>query len=492
MSSGITISKSAFIKGLQCYKSLYLKKHHPHLEDKVSDSLKSIFNKGTNIGLLAQNLFPGGTDLGIYIPDNFPQVFTLTNTLLQQDASVIYEADFSSDKLMCFTDILTKKNKKYLAYEVKGSTSVSDVYLWDTAFQYHVISLAGIQLHDIFVVYINNQYVRNGELDINQLFIIESVKDRILPLLPKVKAHISQMKSMLSNQAIPDINIGPHCTNPYSCSFMGHCWKHIPEYSVFNISRLSSEKKFKLYNNNIINISDVPDDFPLSANQQLQVICEKTGQSTINKPEISAFTNRLQYPLYFLDFETFQSAIPMFDQSKPFQQITFQYSLHIQEKPNGELIHKEFLAQAVSDPRTALLKQLVNDIGLVGHILVYNQGFEIARLNEMANDFPIYQFDIKNIVNRIIDLMIPFSQKHYYTPQMKGSYSIKKVLPALVPNLSYKGLNIAQGGDASLAFESLYTETDQSKIDQTRKDLLTYCGLDTLAMVKILETLNLT
>lgn len=483
------LSKSAFIRGLQCHKSLYFKKHNPELEDAVSESQQAIFDKGTNVGILAQELFAGGTDLGIYIPNNFSKVFTETKRLIEDDNINIYEAGFRFDNLLCFMDIIEKRDGKYYAYEVKGSTSVKDVYLWDTAFQYHVITSSGIELEDISVVHINNQYVRQENLNIQELFTIESVKDEILLLLPKVKEHIKRMRTMLNNNTAPQIDIGPHCSDPYGCSFMGHCWKDIPEYSVFNISRLSADKKFDLYNKGILKVSDIPDDYPLSSNQQLQVFAEKTGESTINKQEIKSFVDSLNYPLYFLDFETFNPAIPKFDQSKPYQQITFQYSLHIQEKPNGELIHKEFLAEANDDPRIPLIKQLIQDLNKFGDIVVYNKGFETGRLNEIARDFPGYQNQVCAINNRIVDLMTPFSQKHYYMPEMKGSYSIKKVLPALVPQLSYTDLNINQGGDASMAFESLYNETDKSNIEQTRKDLLEYCKLDTLAMVEIIEVL---
>ena len=488
--SQINISKSAFIRGLQCHKSLYLKKHHPDLEDKISEAQQAIFDKGTNVGLLAQTLFPGGIDLGSYIPNNFAEVFKQTDLLIQGEAP-IYEAGFKYDGLLCFMDILAKKDGKWRAYEVKGSTSVKETYLWDTAFQYHVLTSSGIDLEEISVVFLNNQYVRNGELDLQELFTIESVKDRILALQPKVIEYIKQMKRMLVDVTIPAIDIGPHCHDPYACSFLGHCWKNIPDYSVFNISRLNKNKKFELFHNGTINISDVPDNFPLSHNQQLQVSSEKTRESIIDINQIKLFVDALNYPLYFLDFETFQSSIPVFDHLKPFQQICFQYSLHILDKPNGTLIHKEFLAEAKDDPRILFIQQLINDIGHSGDIIVYNKGFETARLNEIGINFPEYKRQTEAINNRVVDLMTPFSQKHYYTPEMKGSYSIKKVLPALVPELSYVNLNINEGGSASLAFAYLYDETNTETIKKTRDDLLAYCKLDTLAMVEILKILNL-
>lgn len=483
------ISKSAFIKGIQCHKSLYLKKYHPELEDEISESQKSIFEKGTNIGLLAQELFPGGKDLGKYIPHNFSQVFKETKESLLKENPIIYEAGFNFDNLLCFIDILAKKDGKWEAYEVKGSTSVKEVFLWDAAFQYYLITSSGIQLEDFSLVYINNQYVKDGELDINELFVIESLLDRIKPLQAQVKAHIKQMRAMLKDNSILVKDIGPHCDDPYSCSFKGHCWKHIPEYSIFDISRLSKDKKFELYKQGIINVSDIPEEFPLSHNQQLQVFSEKSGESILDSNEIRTFIEGLKYPLYFLDFETFNPAVPLFDSSKPYQQIVFQYSLHILDKPEGDLIHKEFLAEAIDDPRIPFIKQLIRDIGRNGDIVVFNQGFETARLKEIAESFPQYLADVLNINNRVVDLMLPFSRKHYYMPEMKGSYSIKKVLPALVPKYSYADLNISEGGAASLSFEGLYNETVDTKISTIRKDLLAYCKLDTLAMVEILKVL---
>ena len=489
MNPNIPLSKSAFIRGLQCYKSLYLKKHHPDLEDAISDSQQAIFDNGTNIGMMAQKLFPNGVDLGLYIPDDFAKVFSETDDLIKRNTVNIYEAGFKHDNQLCFIDILEKKDEKYYAYEVKGSTSVKDVYLWDTAFQYYVITSSGIELEDISVVYINTNYVRQGDLNVQELFTIESVKNKILLLQPKVEEQIKQMRAMLNSSEPPQTDIGPHCNNPYNCSFMGHCWKNVPDYSVFNISRLSADKKFDLYHKGILEIADVPDSYPLSANQQLQVYTEKSGERIIDKKNISTFVESLNYPLYFLDFETFNPAIPKFDQSKPFQQITFQYSLHIQQEPDGVLIHKEFLAEAKGDPRVPFIEQLIKDLDKKGDIIVYSS-FEKSRLNDIAKYFPAYEDAIRNIISRIVDLMLVFSQKHYYTPEMKGSYSIKVVLPALAPQLSYKNLNINNGGNASMAFATLYDETDKTKIEQTRKDLLEYCKLDTLAMVEILNVLK--
>ena len=490
MQNRFILSKSAFIRGMQCHKSLYLKKHHPELEDAVSEAQQMIFNKGTNVGLLAQKLFPGGVDLGKYIPNNFNKAFSETERLIREEQEVIYEAGFRFDNLMCYMDILVKRDGKYYAYEVKGSTSVKDVNLWDAAFQYYVITSSGIELEDISIVYLNNQYVRQGKLDLRQLFIIESVKDKIIPRLPKVKAGLIEMQDMLSKPDIPDVDIGPHCSDPYGCSFAGHCWKKVPDYSVFNISNLNANKKFDLYKKGILKITDVPADYPLSPNQRMQIESEKTGKLQINKTEIKKFVNSLNYPLYFLDFESFQSAIPLFDNSKPYQQTVFQYSLHILDKPGGNLLHKEFLAEPSGDPRIPFIEQLIKDIGTNGDIIVYNKSFEKGQLKLIAKAFPQYSTQIRAINNRVVDLMTPFQKKYYYTPKMNGTYTIKNVLPALVPQFSYDNMAINNGMAASMSYENLYYETDQTIIDKTKQDLLEYCGLDTLAMVEILKVLE--
>ena len=491
--SKINLSKSAFTRGLQCHKSLYLKKHHPELEDPISDAQQAIFTGGTNVGLLAQQLFPGGIDLGHYIPGNYQKAFDETTLLLAKNEVVIYEAGFKKDNLLCFMDILTKKEGKYHAYEVKGSTSVKDLYLWDTAFQYHVITSSGIELEDISVVYLNTTYVKQGELDVHQLFTIESVKDRILPLLPQVKEQIRLMNNMLVNQDIPGIDIGPHCSDPYECSFMGHCWKHLPVNSIFSYKGLKSKTQWDLYNQNIYLVEDIPANQPLNQQEQLVVYTQKNNTSHINQNAIRSFVSNLNYPLYFLDFETlFMVSIPIYDNSSPFQQIPFQYSLHIKSDSHSKVEHKQFLAEADRnvDPRDAFIKQLINELGTEGDIMVYNATFEKGRLKEIQRMMPQYAAQIDSIINRVVDLMNPFRSRHYYAPKMKGSYSIKKVLPALVPGLSYDGMDIADGGSASNAFMSLLDETDPECITKTRNNLLKYCEMDTWAMVEILGILE--
>ena len=484
------ISKSSFIKGKQCLKALYLQKKYPELQDPVSEGQQAIFDQGHNVGELAQQLFPGGVMAAYDLPEGFMRSINRTKELIAHGNTIIYEAGLMYQNTHCFVDILMKEKDKWFIYEVKSSTEVKDVYIYDAAFQYYVINNLGLDIEDVSIVYINNKYVREGDIDINQLFSIESVFDRVIDIQAAVKNLLSGEVAALQKPDIPNIDIGPHCTDPYDCNFIGYCWKDVPDYSVFNISRLRTVKKFDLYNNGILNTSDVPDEYPLNPNQLLQVHADKTGETIIDKPAIKEFLNTLKYPLYFLDFETFNPAVPLYDHSKPYQQIVFQYSLHILDKPGGRLQHKEFLAQPTGDPRVPMIEQLIKEIGTQGGIVVYNRGFETGRLNEIAGTFPKYGPSIQNMLTRIVDLMIPFQQKLYYTPDMKGSYSIKKVLPALVPGFSYDDLEINNGGNASLAYANLLDEKDQQLIGKTWQNLLEYCKLDTLAMVELLKVLE--
>jgi hypothetical protein len=484
------LSKSTFIRGLQCEKSLYLYKHNYGLKDPTPSSLQAVFDQGTNIGLLAQQLFPNGLDAS---PENhFKMVESVGKTLdfISQGETIIYEATFLYNDVLAALDILVKDQQGWKAYEVKSSTKVSETYIKDAAIQFYTITNSGIDLKDISIVHINNQYVIDGELDIHQLFTIESVYDQVLEFVPRIPNEVRRLKNVIESPDIPNVDIGPHCSDPYDCDFKGTCWKHIPDYSVFNISGLKKDKKFDLYNQGLVTLDQIDlGKTDLNPNQVLQVQSEVNGTTHIDVEEIRNFTNGLNYPLYYLDFETIGPAVPKYNGSRPYQQLVFQYSLHIQENSTSVIEHREYLADPSQDPRVGFIEQLLEDCGTSGDILVYNIGFERGKLNDLIEVFPEYSNELGSVVNRLKDLMIPFQQKWYYTPEMKGSYSIKYVLPALVPELSYDGLPIKEGATASNTFLSMVNRTFEGDVEETRRQLLQYCELDTYAMVKILEKL---
>ncbi len=480
------------MKGNQCHKALYLNKYHRELQDEISDQQQAIFSSGTNIGELAQELFPGGVDATPESYYNFQASVKDTAEYIANGEKVIYEAAFQYQGVLCALDILVKKRGKWYAYEVKSSTSVKGPYILDTALQYYVITNSGIELADMSVVHINNKYKRKGPVDVHQLFTIESVLDQILPRQANIPKKIRELKRVLKGKDVPVMDIGEHCHIPYPCNFLGHCWKHIPEErSVFKLGN-SRGKEWDLYKKGIYAMEDIPDDYPLNKNQRLQVNGWKHGKTHIDKQGIKEFLKTVRYPMYFFDFETIRPIVPMWNNSVPFQQVPFQYSLHYQGRKNSKLQHFEFLAEheGAKDPRIALLEQLIEETKKPGDIWVYNIGFERARMNEFAKYFPKYKKEALAIADRLRDLIIPFQQKLYYTPEMDGHHGLKYVLPALVPDLSYNDLEIQEGGTASVTFDAMISGTFDGDVEKTRTELLEYCKLDTYAMVRIMEKLR--
>lgn len=441
------LSKSTFMYGCQCPLRLYMHKFESKYRNPIDKEHQSIFATGTNIGLLAQGLFPDGVNSEPLDPFSYHLAVEKTKTLIEGGAKVIYEACFNFNGILCALDILVNQNGKWYAYEVKGSTSVKETFIQDAALQYYIITNAGIVLENIYLVYLNNKYVRVGDLDIQQLFSKTSILAEVKGKQPYIKTQAKVLMELVVNKTKPSISPGEHCFKPYECDFTAYCWRNEVEEE-----KIPAEK-----------------------------FCDKDY--------IESFLSEFSYPLCFLDFETIMPAIPEFDYSRPYQQLTFQYSLHIQEKKKGPLKHLEFLGDGILDPRKALINQLIKDLGRIGSIVVWNQSFENSRLKEMAIDFPEFHEPVQAILKRVVDLMIPFRKKSIVHPDFKGSYSIKKVLPVLVPELNYSNLDVQDGGTASAMY---YELKSQPKVVQKiqRTQLLEYCKLDTLAMVKILEAIQ--
>ncbi len=489
MNKNITtyLSKSLFIRGLQCYKSLYLHKYHPELKDEVSEEQEAKFQTGINVGVYAQNLFPDGVEI-FWDDDSLSNQIKRTKAEIENGAKVIYEAAFSYDNVFVKVDILRRTELGWEIYEVKGSTGVKDVYYDDIAVQYYVLKGSGLPVSKTFLVHINNQYVRKGEIEVDKLFTIQDLSNDIIEKQKSIKNEIEKMRRMLKSQE-PNIDIGEHCTDPYDCDFCGYCWKHIPEDSIFNLKG-HGPNKFDLYRQGIIRLEDIPRDI-LPQNQGIQLEGTLNKKNITNKAAVKEFLDTLWFPICFLDFETtFMVPIPMFDETRSYQQVPFQYSLHYLEKENAELQHYEYLAPVHVDPRKELLENLLNKIPENACVLVYNKTFEIGVLNNLAKWFPEYSEQIENIVRNIRDLMIPFRRKDIYRWEMEGSYSIKYVLPALVPEMNYKEMEISDGGMASNAWLTMWELENLEEKERIRKALLQYCKLDTLAMVRIIEKLR--
>jgi len=478
------LSKSQFTRGLQCHKSLWLLKNRRELQQKPDAALQARFDAGTGVGLLAQQLFPGGAALAY--ENGIPENLTKTQQLIAGGTETVYEATFRYDNVLAMVDILRKGENGWEMYEVKSSTETKDIFINDTAIQYYVVKGSGLDVTKVFLVHLNNRYSRKGELDLQALFTVDDVTEQTLSRQAGIPQQIGDMRRSLAGGE-PAIDIGPYCSDPYECDFKQYCWQNIPECSIFDIANLRSNRKFALYYDGIVRLDDIPADFPLSDSMQVQVEAELTGRKVINTHKIREFLGEIIEPVGFLDFETFMEPVPSFDHQRPYQQIPFQYSLHILAK--GALSHCEFLGEAGADPRRAFIEKLLEDIKPCRSIVVYNQAFESTRLRELADDFPEFAAEIDAVVSRMVDLMIPFRNKDFYVRDMCGSHSIKYVLPALVPGPGYEGLAVADGEMAMLGYGGLAAMADGEEKEKTRRDLLAYCSMDTLAMVRIWEKL---
>lgn len=481
-----SLSKSLFIKGLQCIKALYLDRYHPELKDRVTEAQQRIFDSGTQVGLIARDHLPGGVEIP-YDGFTLQEQIEKTAAAIKQGATTIYEAAFEHEGLFMKADILSRDSRGWNLYEVKSATQVKDVHIDDLAFQYYVLTAAGIHPASASLVHLNNLYVRNGAIDVRGLFVIEDLTGLVKDRHTAVAYKIERLREALSGDA-PDIDIGIHCDDPYPCDFRGHCWQHIPEDSVFDLKQRGA-RPFDLYSQGIILLKNVPLHL-VSGSQLMQLEAFLNRKEYVDLREVKNFLDTLWYPLYFLDFETFMPAIPPYNGLRPYQQVPFQYSLHYIEREGADLGHHEFLAEANADPRLQLANKLVDQIPEDACIVAYNAGFEAGRIRELADFFPQYRMRLLRIINNLRDLMIPFRKGHIYHWQMKGSYSQKAVLPVLVPDLCYQGMEVADGGMAMDAYARMCSCGDQDEIGRIRKALLEYCKLDTLGMVRIVGSMK--
>jgi hypothetical protein len=483
------LSKSQYVRGQQCQKSLWLYKHRSDLRSPPDYSQEALFRTGNDVGEIAKQLFPGGIEID-FDSANFAGMVSRTAQLIASGETTIYEATFSHGEMFAMADIIHKTEKGWNVYEVKASTSVKPYHLEDMAFQWSLLGRF-LELNRAHLVHINNQYVRSGPLDVHQLMAIEDVTEEILPKQDSIVEQVTSLTEMIATD-LPDVPIGPHCSKPFDCDFIAHCWADVPECSVFNLYRLSANKKFDLFHHGHVHYKDLPEGIALSSIQRLQVETDQSGLPAIDPDGISQFLSRLEYPLSFFDFETFYEAIPRYDNQRPYMQVPFQYSLHVLET-DVELRHFEFLGHPDIDPRKELCEKLLEDIPKEGTIISYNMVFEIARIRELAELYPEYHDDLMALTERFIDLIEPFRNGSYYHPTFNGSFSIKSILPALISNqedLSYRSLSINEGGMATEAFLELGRLDEKAEIDKVQADLLAYCKLDTLAMEKILRNLE--
>jgi len=484
------LSKSRFAAGLQCPKRLFLECYSPDLAEPPDISQQAVMDTGTAIGRLARQTFPEGRLIEEPYFQHDAAVTETLKALTDEAVSAIYEAAFTCDSVRLRVDVLSRNaDSTFDLVEVKSTTSAKEEHIPDVAIQLYVVDGSGIAVRRTCLLHIDNTYVyEGGRHDLTKLFQLEDVTDRARNFVQfEVPLSLAGMRGVLRREDPPELEFGRQCSEPYRCGFYRHCREGAPEHHIEQLPRATSGLLQTLLDAGIRDIRKIPEGFPGLSTAQRQVReCVVAGQPCIG-PGLAAALTAVQHPLHFLDFETFNPALPIYAGTRPYQVIPFQWSLHIQDSA-GNLSHRSFLHDGGGDPREPFVLSLLDAIELHGTIVVYT-GFEQRRLRELAGTFPRYSDHLMDVCGRMLDLHAVI-RDHYYHPGFHGSYSMKAVLPAVVPDLGYDDLEIQEGGHASVAFARMISpETGESERRRLRHALLDYCRRDTEAMVRVIDAL---
>lgn len=493
------ISKTIFLDYVFCPKNTWLKLNKPELLEQFELSAfeQNLMEQGNEVEAYARNLFPGG----IEVVETGERAVEETARFMAAEVPSIFQATFIVDGFIARNDALVwdDKNGCWDLYEIKGTNSLKEGgtdhnHIDDLTFQASVLQRADIAVGRYFLVHLNKDYVRFGALNTDELFLIEEQTEKVLAWLPIVEEQMKTAKEYLNSKKEP----AGGCECIYNgrsrhCTTFKYSNPEVPNYSVHDISRIGASKKklAMLIDEKIYELEDVPEDMELSDIQVNQIAVHHKQKSMIDLEGIEEELKNLKFPLYFFDYETYAPAIPAFDGYSPYQRIPFQFSLHILEKPGTEMSHIEYLHEELSDPSEHVALLLEEHIGSSGTVIAWNKSFEAGVNKELALRIPQHKATMERVNNMLYDLMDVFKKQHFVHPEFRGSTSIKKVLPALVPELSYKDLGIKEGGQASNAWwEMLAPGTTPERSAEISKDLKIYCGLDTYAMYAIWEKLH--
>jgi hypothetical protein len=483
------LSKSRFQKGLQCERALWLAAYEPESADPVSETQQWIFDQGTEVGRLAHGLFPGGVEVTEDYRHQAEAVDT-TARLLAEGATVLYEPAFLFDGVLVRVDALVRAGDFWDLYEVKSSTKVKPENVTDVAVQTYVLEGAGLRIRRSHVVHLDTSYVyQGGDYDLAQLFAVEDVTADARAFMPTIQGLLATFRAMLEGPE-PDIRVGTRCRKPYPCEFIGRCHAFLPdEHPVTNLPYLSETALHALLDLGITSIRDIPDSFDrLTSSQTETVSVVKSGEASVHIVGLAAALGRLMWPVYHLDFETINPALPIWVGTRPYEVIPFQYSIHV-HREDGTYEQREYLHTDGTDPRRALAERMLADLDATGSVTHYT-GYEIRVLDGLALALPDLADGIAAVKRRLFDLE-PLVNRFTKHPDTCGRTSIKYVLPAWCPDMSYAGLAIGDGQTASVRYlMAVRGLVDPAVAKQTYADLVEYCGLDTLAMVRLLDALR--
>lgn len=482
------LSKTKIMRGYQCLKSIYLTVHYPDLEAPISPDQQAVFDQGNAVGEIARQKFPGGV-----LVDNKPWDFfgslKRTRELLAQHTEVIYEASFEFNGCYARADIIqySRETKRWKIYEVKSSTKLKDEHLHDVGLQAWIMAKSGLPIEQIHIFHLNPE-CRFPNLD--NLFVANDVTDKLRVLYPEIQGKVTSIFNTIKSENVPNIDIGPQCTSPNPCNFQDYCWKekNIPEFSVLDLPKIG-DIKWNLYSQGILKLDDsrLNDLTPL---QQRIVEVFKGGHRFIDQEGIKKVISKWKFPLVFLDFETINPAIPRYDGTSPYQQVPFQFSVHVLDSLAGTLKHFEYLHEDATDPRPSLITKLLEACGTEGSIVSYYAQFESSRIKEMAEQFSEFRDCLEALLPRIVD-PLPIIRENIYDNAFCGSFSLKDVAPAILgDDASYDKMDVANGTAAQRAFEQLISgATPEDGKEELKLAMLEYCKKDTLVMVQLVKWL---
>lgn len=481
-----TISKSKYVTGLQCPKLLWIHYKDPKALPDPDDAKLAIFKTGHRVGDMAKDLYPNGKE--VEWSRDLAKTAQETQELLKLRIP-IFEASFDTNGCYCRADIMVPTGSdEWDLYEVKSATKVKDVNIDDVSFQTDVIERSGVKLDRLYLMHLDSKYVRQGEVDLHGLFFATDVTKKARALQPNVDARVRAMHKCIAGDQ-PDTPIGEHCFKPYSCDLWGQCSTHLPEFPVLDFNGLRKNKAFGMINQGQVAITDVPAS-DLKDKHLIQQAAVSQGSPQISASDIRAFLNGLEYPLYCLDFEAMNPAVPQFDGTHPYQHIPFQLSLHVIETKGASPKHIEYLAKTADDPRLGLIESL-KAIGPEGSLLAFNMSYEKWIIRDLARDFPGEASFLMGLHDRFEDLAVPFSRFWYYDARQHGSCSLKAVLPVLT-GTTYAGMEIAEGGQAMREFHRVvFEDVEPEEKERVFGVLRKYCEQDTQAMIDILEALEI-
>ena len=481
------LSKTLFLSGCQCPKRLWLEVHRKDLRPILTPAAEERFAQGHEVGGAARQLTPDGVHIGATGGDSASLVAATVDVMSGDSTRAVFEGAFEHDDVLVRADILRRFGMgEWVLQEVKSSTRVKDEHLLDVAVQAHVLKGSGTQVGKAGILHLRKDYVLGPDgLDLNALFTFADLTGGIDDISGDVAAKVTSFREIVALDEPPNIDPGPQCKTPRDCPFRGFC---IPPAGPYDLSQLPSAKKLiaELRTLGVDDIREIPDDVHLTAMQQRVRDCVVSDEEFVGAG-LGAALNAVRWPLMFLDFETCQSAIPRFTGTGVYRQLPVQWSLHVLQR-DGTLHHREFIHDDDSDPRLPFALSLLEALQGDGSIVVYSS-FEKTIIKKLAEDLFHVAIGLEALLPRLHDLM-KVIRRDYYHPAFRGSFSIKKVLPALVPALDYSDLQI-QGGAAAAALyrRMIDSDTPIAERDSIRENLLRYCERDTLAMVKVREAL---